>query len=445
MTPDSMILGVVADDITGAGDIGSMTAKAGYTTDIHAFDGGRELNLAADVNILDTDSRFDRPEISYDKVHAATLALKDAGCPQFFNKTCSVFRGNIGPEFDAMLDALGEDVAVVVLGFPKNGRVTRNGIHYVHGHRLEDSDFRNDPMHPATKSDLVEILQAQTKRKVALVSHETIDQGPEALHGTLQGMRSQANYLILDVVDQAALSTIAQAVKDCQVLCGSSALAEVLSEVWGEAPKTTLVATPPPQEGLGVLCLAGSLTPQTRVQVAYLEASPTASFRLDAGRLFEPEVRDGEIGRLVDEVAARLERGQNVLVHTANGSRTLELTRTQGAARGLSVTDVARLVSGTLAEIAAGSQQRTGFSRLVVAGGDTSATVCRRLGISRMRVWQEIAPGLPSCLSLPDASAPASPVIHPSSQASMLLVLKSGSFGGQDFLKRAMDHVKEVQ
>ena len=113
-----MIMGVVADDITGANDIGGMFAKAGYVVHIYAYDGpdaltrGRGSAPEPHIAILDTNSRLDDRATAYAKVHAATLELHAAGCRQFHNKTCSVFRGNIGAEFDAMLDALGQDFAV---------------------------------------------------------------------------------------------------------------------------------------------------------------------------------------------------------------------------------------------------------------------------------------------------------------------------------------------
>src|SRR5512138_51877 len=154
-----MKMGVVADDVTGSNDIGIMFAKSDYLTHVYSFKeaadsfGASEEN-APDILILDTNSRLDAPEIAYRKVFAATRELQRAGCRQFHNKTCSVFRGNIGTEFDAMLDALGLEFAIVVLGFPKNGRTTVDGIHYVHGRKLEDSEFRRDPIHPTLRSDL---------------------------------------------------------------------------------------------------------------------------------------------------------------------------------------------------------------------------------------------------------------------------------------------------
>jgi uncharacterized protein YgbK (DUF1537 family) len=162
------IMGVVADDITGANDIGIMFTLSDYNTCVYPAAQAGNLVFAGqvlpDVCIINTNSRLDSAKVAYDKVFQATLELKTVGCTRFFNKTCSVFRGNIGAEFDAMLDALGREFAVVVLGYPKNGRTTIDGVHYVHARLLAESEFRADPIHPMQESNLVHILQSQTRR-----------------------------------------------------------------------------------------------------------------------------------------------------------------------------------------------------------------------------------------------------------------------------------------
>ena len=100
-----------------------------------------------------------------------------------------------------------------------------------------------------------------------------------------------------------------------------------------------------------------------------------------------------------------------------------------GLTHSVSKTQVFRLVSETLAEVTARVLAGTGQNRLVVAGGETSAAVCTRLGVDGMRVWKEIQPGLPSCVSL--------------NNPPRLLVLKSGSFGKPDFFERALEHLRE--
>lgn len=436
-------MAVVADDITGANDIGIMFAKWDYLTHVYSIDdGGYSYDPTRapqpDVCILDTNSRLDDRTLAYDKVFAATHLLQQAGWQQFFNKTCSVFRGNIGTEFDAMLDALGQEFAVVVLGFPKNGRTTVNGIHYVRGVPLAESEFRHDPIHPMTRSNLVDILQSQTERRVGLLTHEVIARGPAQLREEIEARRGSYNYLILDVVDQAALATIARAVHDLPVLCGSSAIAEELPPVWGPPLRREgfldgrvangRVANPPLLPG-AVLVVAGSLMPQTRAQLDHLRDKGLPFFTLDTARLFDATGREAEIARLADALIGLLADGRDAVLRAPNDPTEVAAAHRAAAERGLTNTVLGRLVSATLADITYRVVQEAGARRLAIAGGETSAAVTRRLNISGLRIWKEIQPGLPSCLTL--------------TEPPLLLVLKSGSFGSPDFLEQAIEHVKE--
>jgi len=177
------MIGVVADDITGANDIGIMFAKRGYLVYVYPYDAfeAHSADKLPDVLILNTESRFDDPKVAYQKVFKATELLRGLNCTHFYKKTCSAFRGNIGAELDAMLDALNESFGIIVAAFPKNGRITKSGIHYVHGIPLEHSEFRNDPIHPMLKSNIVDILQDQTAKSVALVDYGQVHKGAKAL------------------------------------------------------------------------------------------------------------------------------------------------------------------------------------------------------------------------------------------------------------------------
>ena len=426
------MIGVVADDITGSHDIGSMFAKSGALVHVFSYNEGlREENInrweLPDVIILDTDSRFDSPKVAYHKVFQATKMLRKLGCQQFYKKTCSAFRGNIGPELDAMLDALDEDFAGVVVGFPKNGRQTIDGIHYVHGVKLEDSEFRNDPVHPMDRSSLVELLQKQTERRVGLVGHTVISQGTDPLREEVRRLRGQYQYVVFDVVDQDSLKTIANALHHLPVFGGSSALAEELPVVRKE--RSTQGLSPlPPSTGMGILCAAGSLMPQTAAQVEHMRQGGSPVFELNSLKVLDEAKRTVAIGELSHRIGAALQQGDDVVVHTSNDPKIVEETKRVGQVQGLSTTTVSRLVSEALAEVVANCVEQLGLNRLLIAGGDTSAAVCSRLGVEGMRVWQEIEPGIPSCVSLGDLP--------------LFLVLKSGSFGRPDFFAKAIAHLR---
>lgn len=421
------MLGVVADDTTGSNDIGLMFSKNRYTAKVVVFDEQMENDSDADVLIIDTDSRLDSPEESYQKVFEATKVLQKMGCTLFFNKTCSVFRGNIGKEFDAMLDALNEDFAVISLAFPKNGRKTINGIHTVHGKLLEESEFANDPVHPMYQSNLVEILQQQTSRKVTMVPLEIVRRGPLELRKEIEQQRHHYHYCIVDSENQSDLAIVAEAIYDMPVLCGSSAIAEELPKFIKmklvETPIKDLIINDPN----GVLVVSGSLTPQTCSQTAHLIEKGTAAIILDSRKVFQQKERESEIERITRAAQVMIETGNDVLMMADNREEVVAETKKLGKLHLHDELTTSKMISAALADATQLIIQHTGLKRLVVAGGDTSGTVCRRLGIKGNYILEEIETGLPSGLTL---------------DQSMLIVLKSGSFGKPEFLETAVKHLK---
>ncbi|MBC2881650.1 four-carbon acid sugar kinase family protein, partial [Campylobacter jejuni] len=74
-------VGVVADDITGAGDIAGLFAGRGYAARVFTADADlRDLKtrvaaLRTDVVVIDTDSRLVAPSVAAERVRRATGAL----------------------------------------------------------------------------------------------------------------------------------------------------------------------------------------------------------------------------------------------------------------------------------------------------------------------------------------------------------------------------------
>lgn len=430
------MIGIIADDITGANDIGIMYAKANISTHVYPMEAwtGREQSSGAypEVLVLDTHSRLDTPDDAYTKVYQMTKRLQEAGCARFINKTCSVFRGNIGTEFDAMLDALEASFGIVVLGFPKNGRTTLNGIHYVHGKKLEESEFRNDPVHPMRSSNLVDILQSQTDRRVGLIPIHIVEQGVSVLEEQIAVMKQSGfTYVIFDVRDQQSLKTIAQAVHAEPIICGSSALAEELALLEKPNALQKGVANKLPALGrLAVLCAAGSLMPQTAAQITYAKKQGLTALELDSLLLFDPIEKHTLCKQLVEQASRLLKDGQDVLIHASNSPLKVAATKVKGVELGYGNTEVSVIVSNALSDVIQSVVNETEQQRLLIAGGETSAAVCDKLGIGGLSIWQEIEPGLPSCLTLQTPQR--------------FLVLKSGSFGSEPFFIDAIEHLKQT-
>lgn len=69
-----------------------------------------------------------------------------------------------------------------------------------------------------------------------------------------------------------------------------------------------------------------------------------------------------------------------------------------------------------------------GVRRLIVAGGETSGAVVSRLGLTRLVIGPTIDPGVPWTF------AP---------ERELLLALKSGNFGSEDFFTKALAMLEE--
>ena len=425
-------IGVVADDITGSGDIGVMFAKHGYAVRIFGASvapaalTARLAGTRCDVAILDTDSRFDPAAVAAGKVARATRALQVWGAELFYNKTCSVFRGNIGAEFDAMMEVLGERFAVALAAFPKNGRVTRGGMHLVHGRPLHESEFARDPLHPRVTSDLGADRAGQTARRVVGVSLDEVRGERGDLAARLAALRAGgAGYALCDAESQDDVAAIARAVRGDRVVLGSSALAEELPPLFAPAPPFEPLHGVELRPGRAVLAVAGSVMPQTAAQVAALASAGAAVFTVEAPDLLDD--LDAAASRTGEAAADALLAGRHAVVRSDGAPEAVEAARALGAARGLSPVAVSRAVSRALARAAELAVARSGADRILALGGDTSAAVCAALGVEETVVLDELAAGLPVSL------APGPPA--------RLLVLKSGSFGGPDFGLRAVERL----
>lgn len=415
---------VLADDVTGGDDIGLMYYKSGHPTVLYPFSSIEKAAFGGCSKlVIDTDSRFVDPREAYERVYRQAQRFSNEQVDQYFSKQCSVFRGNIGAEFDAVLDAVGETFAPVVLGFPDNGRTTLDGIHYVYGTPLAESQFRKDPVNPMRESDLTKILSAQTRRPVCSVSWREYEKGDASLRALLERLRAQGGYAIFDVRDNRDLALLGALLKEERVICGSSAIAYYLG-LQEEVETAGAFSWPLRREK--VLCIAGSLTPQTAGQIEFAKEKGVPVLTLQTTRLFDKDARKRELCRLKQEYAV-WQKDEMVLIRTCSEPEKIAETKELAAQSGLSELQTATAVSDALAELAAEIARTFHIRNVIVCGGDTSASFCRRFDIGGMYIGPEIEPGVPVCASIE----------HPD----LRFVLKSGSFGTRTFLQQARERL----
>ena len=148
-----MLLGVIADDMTGATDIGSMLSRKGMTT-LQVVGVPRDVDQlkAADAVIVALKSRSCMVESAVRESLASCDILLAAGAKQIVFKYCSTFdstaKGNIGPVADALLERLGARRAIVCPALPDNGRTVYQGRLFVGTTPLNESSMKDHPLTP---------------------------------------------------------------------------------------------------------------------------------------------------------------------------------------------------------------------------------------------------------------------------------------------------------
>lgn len=330
-----MFLGAIADDVTGATDLCSVLVRGGMRT-VQTI-GLPERVPDADAVVVALKSRTAPVDEAVAQSIAALRALRAAGAERFFFKICSTFdstpAGNIGPVADALLDELGAEHTIVTPAYPANGRTVYKGYLFVGGMLLSESSMRNHPLTPMTDSNLVRVLQRQTKRPVGLLGAPDV------------------TYEIADALTDDDLRVLATQTKSLPLLVGGAGLALGLPEAYGFSGN----AAPAPHPNGPAIVLAGSLSEATRGQIARM-ASHYPAYSLDEF--------DGYAG-------------ETVLVHSGERGDTDP-----------------RAIEGRLADIAMRAVA-AGARRVIVAGGETSGAVVQALGVRALAVGEEIAPGVP--------------------------------------------------
>ena len=231
-----MILGVVADDFTGATDVASMLVRAGMRTMqvIGVPDGPPPQ---ADAIVVALKSRTVPAADAVRESLAALRWLRAAGARQCYFKYCSTFdstpQGNIGPVAEALMDALGADFAIACPAFPENGRTVFRGHLFVGDVLLSDSGMRTHPLTPMTDANLVRVLQAQCRGSVGLLRHDVVAQGPEAVRAAFDALRSAGvRIAVADAVDNGDLRTLARACVDLPLVTAGSGVALGLPDAY---------------------------------------------------------------------------------------------------------------------------------------------------------------------------------------------------------------------
>jgi uncharacterized protein YgbK (DUF1537 family) len=483
--------GIIADDLTGAADTGIQFAKRDFYTILLPFgleniESTFRLH-EAQVVVLNTSTRGMQAELAYDTVRNATELLMRTLHPRnIYKKIDSTLRGNVGAEIEAVMHAMGNETALLAPAFPDCNRTTVGGIHLVNGQPLSRTEAAFDPVNPVDESHVPTLIRAQTGLKVGHIHLEEVRHGSRSLQRSIfRHVKDGEKIIVLDATTDDELSNIAEAgisMSSPPLMVGSAGLANQFSRLLKgfdtasstqpkrreNADRVTISTTSTIQKAEGaIIIISGSLSAVTSRQLDEIRRTrrgkiiPIEVHRLiedqkDGLSLSSDEVKEQE-SRIVSEIISAAEESAVDLKHETRDLRrdvrnsevsslknvvgvqlvrrdcydgqNTELRRIPRTLSSNEVMDSPLLVVEYLGRIALQIAGRCPqpIRGLILTGGDTALAVFKHLGISHVRLIDEILPGIPYGQVLGGEFAGLS------------VVTKAGAFGDESALVKCID------
>src|SRR4051812_6162829 len=326
----ALALGIVADDLSGAAEcaahalvrvprssVSFVTNSAPPRNAPPAAPGTGSYSDTAGQQVVvtvDTDSRRLAAEDAARVVRAAASLV--AAAPVVVKKVDSLLRGHVAAEVAVLADELAR-MPVIAVANPALDRVVREGVLYVGGTPLHDTDLWEVEPGPAPTC----VAEALSPLPTVLVPHATVLLGPAAVTDALVAAFRSGLVPVCDAVTEtdldvvhAAATTASAAVGSGTLLVGSGALADAAVRALPDhrAPSRRAAGSGAAYDvGRGaassLLVVLGTRARGVAAQIAQL--APRAAKIL----LLQPDALLSDPGSLAEQLAA-LPTGGTVLV-----------------------------------------------------------------------------------------------------------------------------------
>jgi len=417
------VIGILADDFTGANDTGIQFAKHGISTVtiVNSDEADLELFNNVDVLVMNTESRNLSSTEAFDKVRKAAKILLNMGLTFIYKKVDSTMRGYPGTELLALMRAKNVSIGFISPAFPANSRMVAGGFLFVNEGPLKQK-FNNG-------LNLVQLVREQAKCHVELLTLDIIRRGVEPIKEFLLHVLDNPveTIIVADAVCQDDLATTAEALNELlpqMVIAGSGGLAEALRLSLDLSKKSL-----PEPSVERVLMIIGSYSPVTAKQVAWLEdKQQVAIVTVDISKLVTTD-SVGEIENVVTLARTSLVAGN----HTVIILNTLSSAENLPESLEISNKREKNLILQALGQIAHEIVNSYSVGALVLSGGDTASFICKRLGCKGIKLEDEIVPGIPIGRLIGDQCE----------CDGLYTVTKSGSLGSNDAYEKILQYMEK--
>ena len=332
------MIGVIADDLTGAAELGAIGWRHGLRAEIVRRG---QPSGQADLVCVDTDSRACEPAAAAKRAAAAAKLLRAAGAQWIYKKVDSVLRGQVTAELEAVMRQLKLKRALLLPANPSLGRTIKDGQYFVGGRLIHKTEFAHDPHFPRRSAQVLQLLKVPDFFSLRMANGDRALVDGVIVIGDAETSADVQNWI--GSCDAQMLPAGGAEFFNALLAAPLGALA-ARKFVVAARRQTTPVVSLPQELAWGAVFSATAVAAVTQRVVAAFALRPRVILNVGL-----PPVRDAEIaGRLSDHVVRVAER-------------------------------VLRQVP---------------VARVFAEGGATAAELVRRMGWARLEVMRELAPGV---------------------------------------------------
>lgn len=409
---------VIADDLTGANDTAVQFYKKGLTVDmVFALQQVNESN-ASDVLVINTDSRSLMIENAQKRIFAIGEHL-NLEQKQIYKKVDSTLRGNIGAELEACLSVSDRNVAIFCPALPSANRIVKDGVCFVDGKPLLETEFATDPKTPVISSNVNKIIANQTNIPVVIVNMDLFSESE--IIQQIKNRQFNKTIFSFDAKNDDDLKKISQIIKKIDfpiIASGSSGLAKyVFSKSLSDLP---------------VLFVIGSMSKKINEQVELLRSEMVIDFiSINAERLLVDQQYQLS---LIKDMSLILLNKNNLIIKTEGSSEVRGKIDELCDKFSLTRVELGERIGDSLSSLVISLLNNIdkNISGLFLTGGDIAMKVIKKLKLSNYHIAGEIESGVPYGY-FSDNDFPGIPIIT-----------KAGAFGSKYVLKNSLVFIKNL-
>ncbi len=383
---------IIADDFTGANDIGVALASSGVATKVLLATTDTS-NTRSHVGVICTNSR------DLESNEAVSVLLETSKNyqlakqqPLLIKKVDSTLRGNIGNEIEALLNS-GYALAIVAIAAPFAKRKTVNGLCYVNDIPLSETEFASDPKSPIRSSRIKDIITCHTTYET--VEYLYSDQKNE-LHqqSFVRLYDSGAKIIVCDAQSHSELFDLYHAASQLSIPTVFVTTGELTHSLVSADSNQPIVIQP---TQLPLLAIIGSMSEMTLKQSQYLlDNKEAVVVDLELEELLSD---NGEqyLTLKAAQATELIESGNNCVIRSCQNVQLRHALKQIADQHHLSQRQLAEHVRECLAELAyqiiQSNHQKLGG--MILCGGDIAIATAHKLNASEYQIGGVVADCVP--------------------------------------------------